>query len=270
MKLWLYSLIWWVILPLVLFRLWWLGRKEPGYRRHILERLALQFPSVTEPVIWIHAVSVGETRAAEPLITELLKVYTRHTILLTHMTPTGRETGRQLFADEPNIVQAYLPYDTITMTRRFIAHAKPALCILMETEVWPSLVASCVRFHVPVALVNARLSERSLRRAKKFENLIQAAMRSLSLVAAQSQHDANRLKKIGARKVEISGNMKFDIEPPLYMLEAGAALREQFPDRAVFLCASTREGEERLILDAFVASKALLPENFLLVIVVLY
>jgi 3-deoxy-D-manno-octulosonic-acid transferase len=267
MKLWLYSLIWWVILPLVLFRLWWLGRKEPDYRRHILERLALQFPSVTEPVIWIHAVSVGETRAAEPLITELLKVYTRHTILLTHMTPTGRETGRQLFADEPNVVQAYLPYDTITMTRRFIAHTKPALCILMETEVWPSLVASCVHFHVPVALVNARLSERSLRRAKKFENLIQAAMRSLSLVAAQSQHDANRLKKIGARKVEISGNMKFDIEPPLYMLEAGAALREQFPDRTVFLCASTREGEERLILDAFVASKSLLPENFLLVIV---
>lgn len=267
MKLWLYSLIWWFILPLVLFRLWWLGRKEPGYRRHILERLALQFPSVTEPVIWIHAVSVGETRAAEPLITELLKVYTRHTILLTHMTPTGRETGRQLFADEPNVVQAYLPYDTITMTRRFIAHTKPALCILMETEVWPSLVASCVHFHVPVALVNARLSERSLRRAKKFENLIQGAMRSLSLVAAQSQHDANRLKKIGARKVEISGNMKFDIEPPLYMLEAGAALREQFPDRTVFLCASTREGEERLILDAFVASQTLLPENFLLVIV---
>ena len=108
MKLWLYSLIWWVILPLVLFRLWWLGRKEPGYRRHILERLALQIPSVPEPVIWIHAVSVGETRAAEPLITDLLKVYTRHTILLTHMTPTGRETGRQLFADEPNVVQAYL------------------------------------------------------------------------------------------------------------------------------------------------------------------
>ena len=267
MKLWLYSLIWWVILPLVLFRLWWLGRKEPGYRHHILERLALQFPSVKEPVIWIHAVSVGETRAAEPLITELLKVYTRHTILLTHMTPTGRETGRQLFADEPNVIQAYLPYDTITMTRRFIVNTKPALCILMETEVWPSLVASCVRFHVPVALVNARLSERSLRRAKKFENLIKVAMRSLSLVAAQSQHDANRLKKIGAKKVEISGNMKFDIEPPLYMLEAGAALREQFPDRAVFLCASTREGEERLILDAFVANKNLLPDNFLLIIV---
>ncbi len=267
MKLWLYSLIWWVILPLVLFRLWWLGRKEPGYRRHILERLALQIPSVPEPVIWIHAVSVGETRAAEPLITELLKVYTRHTILLTHMTPTGRETGRQLFADEPNVVQAYLPYDTLTMTRRFVAHVKPALCILMETEVWPSLVASCVRFHVPVALVNARLSERSLRRAKKFENLIKAAMRSLSLVAAQSQHDANRLKKLGARKVEISGNMKFDIDPPIFMLQAGAALREQFPDRAVFLCASTREGEERLILDAYLTHKHQLPENFLFIIV---
>lgn len=267
MKLWLYSLIWWVVLPLVLFRLWWLGRKEPGYRHHIAERLSIRLPQVAEPVIWLHAVSVGETRAAEPLIKELLKVYTRHTILLTHMTPTGRETGRLLFADEPSVVQAYLPYDTITMTRRFIAQVKPALCILMETEVWPALVAGCVHFHVPVALVNARLSERSLRRAKKFENLIKAAMQSLSLVAAQSHHDANRLKKLGARKVEISGNMKFDIEPPLAMLEAGATLREQFADRAVFLCASTREGEERLLLDACLKHRAALPENFLLVMV---
>jgi 3-deoxy-D-manno-octulosonic-acid transferase len=254
------------LLPFAFVRLVWRARHTFAYLHHIPERLGFGYDKpITQGSIWIHAVSVGETRAAQPLVEACLA--RGETILLTHMTPTGRETGRQLFADEPNVVQAYLPYDTITMTRRFIAHTKPALCILMETEVWPSLVASCVHFHVPVALVNARLSERSLRRAKKFENLIQAAMRSLSLVAAQSQHDANRLKKIGARKIEISGNMKFDIEPPLYMLEAGAALREQLPDRTVFLCASTREGEERLILDAFVANKTILPDNFLLVIV---
>jgi len=152
----LYSIAWWLALPLVLARLWLRGRKEPGYRAHLVERLGFYGGAAAKqsaaPVIWVHAVSVGETRAAEPLISALLTAYPGYTILLTHMTPTGRATGRDLFGkNAPRVQQAYVPYDTGWMMGRFIKHFAPRLCVLMETEVWPNMVAQCVKRNVPIA-----------------------------------------------------------------------------------------------------------------------
>jgi 3-deoxy-D-manno-octulosonic-acid transferase len=260
-----YSAIWWLVLPLALGRLWWRGRKEAGYRTQIGERLGFYAPVTGGSVIWVHAVSVGETRAAEPLISALLRAYPAHRIVLTHMTATGRATGAALFGSNSRVLQSYLPYDTLWMTGRFVAHFKPALCVLMETEVWPSLIASCETAGVPVALVNARLSERSLRRAQRFGHLLGTAAKQITLVAAQSQEDADRLQQLGVRQIAVTGSIKFDIEPPPAMLAAGAVLRKQIGPRPVLLSASTREGEEVLLLDAYMA--ATLPPELLLVIV---
>jgi 3-deoxy-D-manno-octulosonic-acid transferase len=202
----------------------------------------------------VHAVSVGETRAAQPLVDALLAQWPGCRILLTHMTPTGRATGHALFAQHgERLVQAYLPYDTGWMTGRFLRHFAPRVCILMETEVWPNLIAGCARHGVPVALVNARLSERSLRRGQRFGGLMMEAARGITLAAAQTEADAARIASLGAPKVAVTGSIKFDVVPPDAALQTGAMLRSRFPHRPVLLCASTREGEEALILDAWKA-----------------
>jgi len=252
---WLYSAAWYLALPVVVLRLWWRGRREPGYRQHIAERLGFYsgapYAVRKQPVIWLHAVSVGETRAAEPLVDALLRHYPEHVILLTHMTPTGRATGKALFASYAGrVVQCYLPYDIGAMARRFLQHFSPQVCILMETEVWPNTVAQCVRQGVPVALVNARLSARSLAKGQRLAALMGEAARSLTCVAAQTAADAARLEELGARNLHVTGSIKFDVEPPANAVADGAALRLHFGDRPVLLCASTREGEEALILDA--------------------
>lgn len=262
-----YTLMWCLALPLVLLRLWWRGRKEPGYRQHWRERLGWYGArSAAVPTLWVHAVSVGETRAAEPLIDALMLAYPEKRIVLTHMTPTGRATGRALFAKHgERLVQAYLPYDIPFMVRRFIGHFGPRICILMETEVWPNLIAACGK-RVPVALVNARLSARSLRRGQRFGALMTDAARGLALVAAQTEADAERVRSLGAPKVEVTGSIKFDVVVPQAALDTGAWLRARIGARPVLLCASTREGEEALILDACAPLFAL-PGNVLLMIV---
>ena len=258
-------------MPLVLGRLWLRGRKEPGYRQHWGERLGLYGgkPAVAgSPSIWVHAVSVGETRAAEPLIDALLLEYPDSRIILTHMTPTGRATGKQLFAKHgARLVQSYLPYDTATMVRSFIKHYAPRICILMETEVWPNLIDQCVRHHVPVVLANARLSERSLRRAYRIGKLMLSAARGIALVAAQTEADAARVRMLGVERVEVTGSIKFDVVVPAAALATGASLRARIGARPVLLCASTREGEEELILAAFQQARAALPADVLLLIV---
>lgn len=253
----LYSGLWWLALPVVLGRLWWRGRKEPGYREHWGERLALDGPAPGErPTIMVHAVSVGETRAAEPLVDALLAAYPDCRILLTHMTPTGRATGASLFAHHgERVVQSYLPYDTASMARRFLRRHRPRACILMETEVWPNLIHACNRFDIPVVLANARLSEKSLKRGRKAGAVMLEAARGFALVAAQTGLDAERIRSLGAPNVVVTGSVKFDVTPPPAALEKGDWLRSRIrsggPERPVFLCASTREGEEALILDAW-------------------
>lgn len=251
----LYSWAWGLALPLAWGRLWWRGRKEPGYRRHMAERFGFYKDSAPTPIakriLWVHAVSVGETRAAEPLIDALLGAYSQHTVLLTHMTPTGRATGQSLFSRHgARVVQCYAPYDIGWMARRFLRHFAPELGVLMETEVWPNLIAQCVRYQVPLALVNARLSARSFAKGKRFGALMKEAAHGLSCVAAQTEGDAVRLRQLGARQIQVTGSIKFDVMPPETLLMKGHQLREQIGMRRVFLCASTREGEEALILDA--------------------
>ncbi|MBP0598361.1 lipid IV(A) 3-deoxy-D-manno-octulosonic acid transferase [Herbaspirillum sp. LeCh32-8] len=249
----LYSALWWIGMPLVLFRLWRRGQKEPGYRQHIGERLGF-YPPLPDPharFIWVHSVSVGETRAAEPLIDALLRDYPGHAILLTCMTATGRATGAQVFGKHgARVLQSFLPYDTGFMCARFLRHFRPVACILMETEVWPNLVAQCKRHGVPVILANARLSARSLRRGKRFASLLRPAAEAIDVVGAQSDADAARLRDFGARHVEVTGSLKFDVQPPTEMVERGLAWKRALGERKVLLCASTREGEEQLILDA--------------------
>ncbi|MDF3037234.1 MAG: 3-deoxy-D-manno-octulosonic acid transferase [Paucimonas sp.] len=240
-------------MPLVLLRLWRRGRKEPGYLEHWNERFAWYGENdiTAKEVLWVHAVSVGETRAAEPLIDALLEKYPQRTILLTHMTPTGRATGQSLFAKHgARLRQGYLPYDTGWMMRRFIRRFAPKICVLMETEVWPNLVAECAAAGVPVALVNARLSQRSLRKGLRFGALIKPAIAAIRCIGAQTDGDAERLRILGAQKVQVTGSVKFDIAPPADMVDRGLAMRSGFGDRPVLLCASTREGEESLLLDA--------------------
>jgi 3-deoxy-D-manno-octulosonic-acid transferase len=248
-----YSFMWWLALPLVLGRLWWRGRKEPGYRQHVGERLGFYGrKSNARMTIMVHAVSVGETRAAEPLVEALLHAWPDCRILLTHMTPTGRATGKALFGKHgERVIQSFLPYDTRFMVGRFLRHFTPRICILMETEVWPNLIAGCAAHSVAVALVNARLSERSLRRGQRFGGLMMEAARGITLAAAQTEADAGRIASLGAPRVAVTGSIKFDVVPPEAALRTGAALRACFAGRPVLLCASTREGEEALIVDAY-------------------
>jgi 3-deoxy-D-manno-octulosonic-acid transferase len=260
----LYTTLWIFALPFVLIRLFWLGRLEPGYRQHIAERFGF-YKTITkpnQPVIWVHAVSVGETRAAEPLTRQLQLAYPTHRILLTHMTPTGRATGALLFPNN-EVQQCYLPYDIPYLVRRFLTHFNPVICILMETEVWPNLIYTCHNRGVPVTLVNARLSPKSFRHGERCPALIRPASAAITLVAAQTEADAKRIRQLGARNVVVTGNSKFDVKLKSEQITAGHVLREQFGPRPILICASTREGEEELILDAYQNNAA----PFLLLIV---
>ena len=270
-----YSLLWRLAMPLVLGRLWWRGLREPGYRKHWNERLGNYGPrGAGWHTLWIHAVSVGETRAAEPLVDALLAQYPHSRILMTHMTPTGRATGQELYARHgQRFVQSYLPYDTVPRLTRFMRHFTPRICILMETEVWPNLISVCKARGVTVALVNARLSERSLARARKLGPLMREAASKLTLVAAQTAQDAARVRQLGAERVEVTGSIKFDVTVPPAALGKGAFLRGLIDaglagdaKRPVLLCASTREGEEALILDAYKAMPDKPPHMLLLLV----
>ncbi|MRR56907.1 MAG: 3-deoxy-D-manno-octulosonic acid transferase [Deltaproteobacteria bacterium] len=246
----LYTLVLWLLLPWVAFHLLWRGRRQPEYRQHWDERFGRYRPSGDRrPVIWLHAVSVGETRAAQPLVAALRARYPSHRLLLTHMTPTGRTTSEAIFGDA--VERVYLAYDYPFAVQRFLDHFRPSIGLIMETELWPNLTAACGERAIPLLLVNGRLSERSARRYRRFSGLAREAMGRLAAIAAQSEADAERMGALGAGNVAVLGNMKFDIAPPTEQLELGADFRQRFGPRPVFLCASTREGEEALILDAW-------------------
>jgi len=245
----LYTFMLWLLLPYIFLRLLWRARKQPEYLRHIGERFGFHSVQSNKPVIWLHTVSVGETRAAQSLIIRLRTTYPDHQILLTHTTPTGRATGKQLYGDD--VLRVYLPYDYPFAVSRFLRHFKPQLGILMETEIWFNLTHACRATGVPLLLLNARLSEKSARGYARFARLTRDALGGLAAVAAQTADDAARLANLGAKNVSVTGNLKFDIEPPPALLELGRQLRAQFgAARKVFLAASTRDGEEALLLDA--------------------
>ena len=247
-----YSALLYLLQPLVWLRLAWRARKQSEYLQHLGERYGFSRQPVPPRLLWLHAVSVGETRAAEPLIKALLDEFPEHSLLLTHMTPTGRATGGELIEKHgARLIQAYLPYDLPGACERFLAHFRPRLGLLMETELWPNLIAAARRRNVPLSLINARLSTRSQRGYRRIAPLIRPALAALRTVAAQTPADAQRLMTIGARHVDVFGNIKFDVTPTPEKLELGKQWRTALGRRPVWLAASTREGEEALILDAY-------------------
>jgi 3-deoxy-D-manno-octulosonic-acid transferase len=259
----LYTLLLYLISPVIWLRLLWRGRKQPEYLQHVAERFGFysDLPEKSE-FIWVHAVSVGETRAAQPLIEALKKQWPTHHILLTCMTPTGRAAGRETYGAK--VRQIYLPYDFPGAVDRFFRHFSPALGVLMETEIWPNLLAAAERRQIPVILANARLSERSARSYERFATLSQPAFGRLHSVAAQSEEDAVRLQRLGAKNVTVCGNLKFDVSPSAETEQLGKNWRDAIGKRKVWLAASTREGEEAEILNAWKSGCA---ENTLLVLV---
>ncbi len=256
----LYRLVLLLAAPLILLRVLWRGRRERGYWQHWRERLA-HGPTPAPGALWIHAVSVGEMRAAQPLIAALRAARPEATLLLTCMTPTGRATAEALYGDFAHI--AYLPYDYAWLVRRFLRRIRPRVGILMETELWPNLVHAAAREGVPLALANARLSERSARGYARLPALMRACLQRIAVVAAQSDADAARLTALGACATTV-GNLKFDIVPPPAQLARGARWRVQWGQRPVLLAASTRESEEAALLRVFAATA---PTEVLLVLV---
>ncbi len=245
----IYTVLLWLLLPYIFFHLVWRARKQPEYLKHISERFGFYSHSSHKPIIWLHTVSVGETRAAASLIQRLQEAYPDHQILLTHTTPTGRDASKQLYGDK--VLRVYLPYDYPFAVTRFLQYFKPRVGILLETEIWFNLIHHCHRAKVPLLLLNARLSEKSVARYARFPNLTKTGLGQLSAVSAQSGDDAVRLRTLGALNVSVMGNLKYDIEPPPAMLETGYQLRKLFgASRPVFLAASTRVGEEALLIDA--------------------
>jgi 3-deoxy-D-manno-octulosonic-acid transferase len=250
----LYTIGWYLATPLIVVYLLWRSRRQPEYRSHWPERWGFVAKRRSAaPLIWIHAVSVGETRAAQPLIDALAESYPQCEWLLTCMTPTGRETGRAVFGER--VRQAYLPYDYPWAARRFLAGWRPVLGIIMETELWPNLVAQARHAGLPLALVNARLSERSLSKGLRWSMLIGPALASLDVVAAQTESDAARLLKLGRSAASVTGNLKFDVSPPAEQLALGRRWKAALGGRPVVLAASTRDGEERLLFQAWIAAR---------------
>ena len=250
-----YEALWHVLIPFVLLRLLWRSRKNSDYLKHVRERFG--FYGTKPPLckaVWIHAVSVGETRATQALVESLLKE--GQSILLTHMTPTGRKTGAELYRKaiaSGQLQQAYLPYDICWAIEAFLKHYRPQLGLFMETEAWPGFVFRTKQLGVPLFLINARLSGRSFKRVQLFGSAGRSLFQSFVGILAQSEPDAKRYQALGVNDVIVTGNMKFDVPEKAANQSLGKqwkrALREQ--ERLVVCAASTRAGEELIMIDAW-------------------
>ncbi|MEX5664353.1 lipid IV(A) 3-deoxy-D-manno-octulosonic acid transferase [Pseudomonas neuropathica] len=250
----LYTALFYLGLPLVAIRLWLRARKAPAYARRIGERFSYGMPTLQPGGIWVHAVSVGESIAAAPMIRALLQRYPTLPITVTCMTPTGSERIQALFANEPRIQHCYLPYDLPCAAARFLDRAQPKLAVIMETELWPNHIHQCAKRGIPVALANGRLSERSARGYGRFSKLTAPMLAEMSFFAIQTETEAQRFRDLGARAetVEVTGSIKFDLTIDAQLLQRAAELRGQWQalERPVWIAASTHEGEDEVVLDA--------------------
>ena len=253
----------WVLLlgtPAYLAKLWQRGGREPLYRHAMGERFGLHLPPIAPGALWLHAVSLGETRAAAPLIDALRAQRPGLRLLLTHGTATGREAGRALLREGDH--QLWLPFDTPGAVHRFLRHAQPCLGVLMETEIWPNLLHATAARRLPMVLANARLSEKSARQGRRLSLLMQPAADALNLVLAQSEADAQRLRAAGAADVRVCGNLKYDLQPDENQLTRGRAWRAGLR-RPVVAAVNTREGEEEALLARWAAWAPLRPQLLL-------
>ena len=244
-----YSLLWYLLLPLVMMRTAWRGLRAAAYLRRWNERLGYG-GDLRPGGIWLHAVSVGEVQAAAPLLRRLLERFPERPLMVTTTTPTGSARLRELFGDR--VGHAYLPWDLPGATRRFLRRAEPRLALVMETELWPNLFHACAVQGVPLWLINGRLSERSLRGYRRLGTLPQQTLATVVRVLARGEEDARRFVELGAapERVTVGGDLKFDLELPAAVVETGRVLRKEFGERPVWLAASTHEGEEAELLAA--------------------
>ncbi|MFI8396604.1 lipid IV(A) 3-deoxy-D-manno-octulosonic acid transferase [Pseudomonas sp. NPDC078863] len=250
----LYTALFYLGLPLVAIRLWLRARKAPAYAKRIGERFTYGMPTLQSGGIWVHAVSVGESIAAAPMIRALLERYPALPITVTCMTPTGSERIQALFANEARIQHCYLPYDLPCAAARFLDRVQPKLAVIMETELWPNHIHQCAKRGIPVALANGRLSERSAKGYGRLRKLTAPMLAEMSLFAVQTEAEAQRFRYLGARAetVEVTGSIKFDLTIDPQLLQRAAELRSQWQaqERPVWIAASTHEGEDEVVLDA--------------------
>lgn len=250
----LYTALFYLGLPLVAIRLWLRARKAPAYAKRIGERFTLGMPTLQPGGIWVHAVSVGESIAAAPMIRALLERYPALPITVTCMTPTGSERIQALFANETRIQHCYLPYDLPCAAARFLDRVQPKIAVIMETELWPNHIHQCAKRGIPVALANGRLSQRSAKGYGRFSKLTAPMLAEMSLLAVQTEAEVQRFRDLGARPetVEVTGSIKFDLTIDPQLLQRATELRSQWQaqDRPVWIAASTHEGEDEVVLDA--------------------
>jgi 3-deoxy-D-manno-octulosonic-acid transferase len=247
-----YNLLLWLFLPLIVVRLAYRGLRNRAYWQRIPERFGFVQRLSDASVIWIHAVSVGEARAAAPLVRALADRYPEARILVTTMTPTGSATVTSLFGDR--VAHCYVPYDYPFAVRRFLRRARPRVALIMETELWPNLFRACRARGIPLLVSNARLSEGSMRRYLRVASLARATVQLVNVVAAQSAADARRFEAIGAdpARVAVTGSIKFELALPASLFESAQVLRADWGrERPVWIAASTHEGEEEFMLAAF-------------------
>lgn len=262
----LYNLAMYLFTPLVMLRLMARGMRYGDYHVRWRERFGRFREPRLNGCLWVHAVSVGEVNAAEPLVKALMEAYPQAPMLVTTVTPTGSERVRQLFGDTVHSV--YLPYDLPFAVKRFLRSTRPRLAVIVETEIWPNLYFACRRHGIPLLIANARLSERSLRGYARMSSLVKRALRCVSHIAAQSRTDAARYRLLGAEpsQLTVCGNLKFDMPVPRAALEAGTSMREAWgTGRPVWIAASTHEGEEMCVLEAHLEVLRRLPDALLLI-----
>jgi len=266
----LYSLFFYLCLPLVIARLLWRARSAPAYAQRWAERFGF-FPARKSelPAIWVHAVSVGEALAALPMIRALQQRYPNHQLVVTTTTPTGSERVKAALGDD--VFHVYAPYDLPDCLNRFLMRSRPELAIIMETELWPNTIAACARHRVPVVVANARLSEKSAKGYQRLSAIARPMLANISCVAAQHSDDGERFVGLGlpAKALTVTGNIKFD----LALDQPQRALAQQFrqrwysdKSRPIFIAASTHEGEDERLLRAFELIRQQRPELLLLIV----
>lgn len=261
----LYTIIFYLLLPFILLRLWVKNRKNSSGLHCWHERLGVGLRhSLPSGGIWVHAVSVGESMTAVPLIKQIQQRYPSIPIIVTNETATGAECIRVALGN--SVSQLYFPYDLPLVLRKFFERLQPKLLILLETELWPNLLAACQLYQVPVALVNARLSERSAKSYRRILSVIQTMLNSIDVIAAQFQADADRFVALGfpAEKIQVTGSLKFDVTLPEDLSEQAQKWRKVWGEnRLVWIAASTHAGEEELILHAFKQARRSFPDLLL-------
>lgn len=266
----LYTVLFHLGLPLIALRLWLRARKAPAYAQRIGERFARGLPPMQRGGIWVHAVSVGESIAAAPMIRALLARYPQLPITITCMTPTGSERIQSMFANEPRVQHCYLPYDFPWAAGRFLDHVQPKIGVIMETELWPNHIHQCAKRGIPTVLANARLSERSARGYGRFAGLTRPMLAEMSLIAVQTETEAQRFRDLGARPacVTVTGSIKFDLTIDPQLLERAAQQREawQTTQRPVWIAASTHAGEDEVVLSAHRSLLAIHPDALLILV----